>query len=75
MKSYIQGVMKRIKVKGVEIIIYDPTLKKIIFFYSKVIKDLNNFKQMSDVIVVNRMTDEIKGDGNKIYTHDLFRVD
>ena len=67
-----QGVMKRVKAKGVEIIIYEPKLNESEFFHSKVIIDLNEFKKSSDVIVANRVQEEIKDVTGKIYTRDLF---
>jgi len=73
--SAIQGIMKRIKAKGIEIVIYEPVFQEEEFYNSKVIKDLDEFKKISDVIIANRVSDDLSGVEDKVFTRDIFNSD
>lgn len=74
-QSAVQGVMKRIKAKGIEVVVFEPALKEDDFYSSRVIRDLDEFKKISDVIVANRLSDEIMDVIDKVYTRDLYSRD
>jgi len=73
--SAIQGIMKRIKAKGIEVVVYEPACEEEEFFNSKVINDIDTFKELSDVVVANRLSSDIMNVKEKVYTRDIFNSD
>ena len=71
-RARFRGLWKRIKAKGIEVVVYEPAMKEETFFHSRVIRDLKEFKEMSDVILANRCSDEIADVMDKVYTRDLY---